>query len=117
MKKDIKKQERRNKIRRRIRSDVFGSAEKPRLCVYKSNNNVYAQLIDDITASTLVSASTINLKKDSSKTEAAGEVGKQIAKDAKENGIEAVVFDRSGYKYHGVVKALAEGAREGGLEF
>ncbi len=117
MKKDIKKQERRDKIRRRIRSDVFGTADKPRLCVYKSNNHVYAQLIDDITATTLVSASTMDLKKDSTKTEAAGEVGSQLAKEANENGIEAVVFDRSGYKFHGVVKALAEGAREGGLEF
>ncbi len=118
MKKDIKKQQRRNKIRRRIRSTVFGSAEKPRLCVYKSNNHVYAQLIDDITATTLTSASTVDLKKDgSTKTEAAGEVGKKIAKKAQDDGINTVVFDRSGYKYHGVIKALAEGAREEGLEF
>lgn len=117
MKKDIKKQERRSKIRRRIRSSVFGTAEKPRLSVYKSNNHVYAQLIDDITATTLTSASSVDLKGDTSKTETAGEVGKQVAKKAKDKGIDAVVFDRSGYKYHGVVKALAEGAREEGLEF
>lgn len=118
MKKDIKKQERRDRIRRRIRADVFGTANKPRLCVYKSNNHVYAQLINDFEADTLASASTLNADTgDLTKTEAAGDVGKQLAENAKDNGIESAVFDRSGYKYHGVVKALAEGAREEGLEF
>lgn len=118
MKKDIKKRERRNKIRRRIRSTIFGSAQKPRLCVYKSNNHVYAQLVDDISSQTLTSSSTINFKsEDSTKTEQAAKVGKDIAEKAQDNGIDAVVFDRSGYKYHGLIKALAEGAREEGLEF
>jgi len=117
MKKDIKKRERRDKIRRRIRSSVFGTANKPRLCVYKSNKHIYTQLIDDFTASTLTAASTVQLGEKLSKKEAAGEAGKKIAEKAKEKGINNVVFDRSGYKYHGVVKALAEGAREGGLNF
>lgn len=118
MKKDIKKRERRDRIRRRIRSTIFGSARKPRLCVYKSNNHVYAQLIDDFSANTITSSSTVNVDgEDITKTEQAAEVGKDIASKAQDNDIDAVVFDRSGYEYHGVVKALADGAREAGLEF
>lgn len=120
--KNTKKQERRNKIRRRIRSTIRGTSKRPRLCVYKSNNHVYAQLVNDLDAVTLASASTNSedMKErfaDSSKTEAAGEIGKIIAEKAQEQGINKAVFDRSGYKYHGVVKALADGAREGGLDF
>ena len=121
MNKDTKKKDRRDKIRRRIRSTIRGTSERPRMCVYKSNSHIYAQLINDLEAVTLASASTNSneLKekfKDKTRTEAAEEVGKILAKNAQEEGINKVVFDRSGYKYHGVVKALAEGAREGGLD-
>jgi large subunit ribosomal protein L18 len=121
MSKYTKKKERRNKIRRRIRSTIRGTADKPRLCVYKSNAHVYAQLINDLDAVTLASVSTNSneMKEqfaDKSRTEAAEVIGGKIAEQAKEQGIEHVVFDRSGYKYHGVVKALADGAREGGLD-
>ena len=122
MSKNLKKRERRNKIRRRIRSTIRGTASKPRLCVYKSNAHVYAQLVNDLDAVTLASVSTSSNEMkdrfaDKSRTEAATELGEMIAEEAKEQGIEHVVFDRSGYKYHGVVKALADGAREGGLDF
>lgn len=105
--------ERRHK---RIRSRVFGTAEKPRLCVYRSNTNIYAQIIDDNQAKTLVSFSS---DKADGKTFMARsiDVGKQIAKLAKEKDIEKVVFDRGGFLYTGKVKALADGAREGGLKF
>ena len=121
MSKNLKKRERRNKIRRRIRSTIRGTASKPRLCVYKSNVHVYAQLVNDLDAVTLASVSTNSneMKErfaDKSRTEAAKELGGMIADEAKEQGIEQVVFDRSGYKYHGIVKALADGAREGGLD-
>lgn len=122
MSKTLKKKERRDKIRRRIRSTIRGTSNKPRLCVYKSNSHVYAQLVNDLDAVTLASASTNSeeMKKQfegKTRTEAAREIGEMIAEKAKEQGIEHVVFDRSGYKYHGVVKALADGAREGGLDF
>lgn len=114
-KKNIKKTkiERRHK---RIRSRIFGTAEKPRLCVYRSNTNIYAQVIDDVQAKTLVSFSS---DKAEGKTfmEKSIEVGKQIAKLAKEKNIGKVVFDRGGFLYTGKVKALADGAREGGLKF
>lgn len=122
MSKYLKKKERRNKIRRRIRSTIRGTADKPRLCVYKSNAHVYAQLINDLDAVTLASVSTNSEEMktqlaDKSRVESAEIIGGKIAEQAKEKGIEHVVFDRSGYKYHGVVKALADGAREGGLDF
>lgn len=122
MNKDTKKKERRDKIRRRIRSTIRGTSERPRLCVYKSNSHVYAQLVNDLDAVTLASASTDSndMKKklqDKSRVESAKEIGAILAKNAQDKGINKVVFDRSGYKYHGVVKALAEGAREGGLDF
>ena len=106
----------------RIRNKINGTAERPRLCVYRSNTNIYAQIIDDTTSCTLIAASTIeeSLKgklKSSSCIEAAKEVGKLIANKAKEKGINTVVFDRSGYIYHGKIKALADAAREAGLEF
>ena len=106
------------KIRRhkRIRARIFGTKEKPRLSVFKSNKHIFAQLIDDDEGKTLVSASDLKMKKNK-KANAALEVGKLIAAKAKELKIETVVFDRGGYKYHGSIKAVAEGAREGGLKF
>ena len=103
----------------RVRTKVSGTAERPRLCVYRSNTNIYAQIIDDVAGNTLVSASTLDkeVKTKNSNVEAAKEVGALIAKRAKENKIVDVVFDRSGYVYHGVVKDLADAAREGGLNF
>jgi large subunit ribosomal protein L18 len=104
---------------RRVRKHVQGTAERPRLAVFRSNKGISAQLIDDLEAKTLAAASWQGLAKSfkGSKTEQATEVGKLLAANAKQAGIEAVVFDRGGYLYHGRVKALAEGAREGGLKF
>ena len=103
----------------RVRNKISGTAERPRLCVYRSNTNLYAQIIDDVAGKTLVSASTLDkeVKTKHSNKEAAKEVGTLIAKRATEKKIKEVVFDRGGYIYHGVVKELAEAAREGGLEF
>ena len=107
------------KRHKRVRSKVSGTPERPRLNVFRSETNIYAQVIDDVNGVTLISASS--LEKDFScegtKTDAARAVGKLIAQRAKDKGIENVVFDRGGYIYHGRVKALAEGAREGGLQF
>ena len=103
----------------RVRTKVSGTAERPRLCVYRSNSNLYAQIIDDVAGNTLVQASTLEkeVKTKKSNIEAAKEVGALIAKRAIAKKIKTVVYDRSGYIYHGVVKELAEAAREGGLEF
>ena len=103
----------------RVRRKISGTAERPRLCVYRSNTNIYAQIIDDVAGKTLVSASTLEkeVKTKKANKEAAKEIGNLIAKRAKEAKISNVVFDRGGYIYHGVVKELAEAAREGGLEF
>ena len=103
----------------RVRTKVSGTAERPRLCVYRSNSNLYAQIIDDVAGITLVAASTLDkeIKTKKSNIEAAKEVGALIAKKAAAKKIKTVVYDRGGYIYHGVVKALAEAAREGGLEF
>ena len=103
----------------RVRTKVSGTAERPRLCVYRSNSNLYAQIIDDVAGNTLVAASTLDkeVKTKKSNVEAAKEVGALIAKKAAEKNIKTVVYDRGGYIFHGVVKALAEAAREGGLEF
>ena len=103
----------------RVRTKVSGTAERPRLCVYRSNTNLYAQIIDDVAGNTLVAASTLDkeVKTKKSNKEAAKEVGALIAKRCKTKKIEEVVFDRGGYIYHGVVKELAEAAREGGLTF
>ena len=110
------------KRRIRVRKKIIGTAQRPRLSVYRSNNQTYAQLIDDGSGVTLVALSTLDtgLKgelKSMRTMEAARRVGKELAERARRNGIEAVVFDRGGYRYHGRVKALAEGAREGGLVF
>jgi large subunit ribosomal protein L18 len=115
----LRKQTRRNSIRKRIRKVLKGTAERPRLSVYRSNKQIYAQLIDDIAGVTLAAASSA--AKDSgmkgNKVEIAKAVGKAIAEKATQSGVKSVVFDRGGYLYHGRVKSLAEGAREGGLEF
>ena len=109
----------RERRHRRVRRKISGTSERPRLCMYRSNTNIYAQIIDDVSGSTLVQASTMDkeVKTKHSNKEAAKEVGTLIAKRATEKKIEEVVFDRSGYIYHGVVKELAEAAREGGLKF
>ena len=112
----------RQRVHDRIRTKVQGTAERPRLNVYRSVNHIYAQIIDDAEGKTLVSASTVLGKKASAKkaggnVASAKEVGKTIATKAKEKGIKKVVFDRGGYLYHGRIKALADAAREAGLEF
>lgn len=110
----------RKRVHARVRKKISGTPDRPRLNVYRSNKNMYAQLIDDTKGETLVSASTIDkdLNVDStSNVEAAKKVGELIAKRAQEKGYKAVVFDRGGYLYHGRVKAVADGARQGGLEF
>ena len=103
----------------RVRRKISGTAERPRLCVYRSNTNLYVQVIDDVAGNTLVSASTLDkdVKTKKANKEAAKELGTLIAKKALDKKIDTVVFDRSGYIYHGVVKELAEAAREGGLKF
>ena len=103
----------------RVRRKISGTAERPRLCVYRSNSNIYVQIIDDVAGNTICQASTLDkeVKTKHSNKEAAKEVGTLIAKKAIEKNIKKVVFDRGGYIYHGVVKELAEAAREGGLEF
>jgi len=103
----------------RVRRKISGTAERPRLCVYRSNTNLYVQIIDDVAGNTLVSASTLDkeIKTKHANKEAAKELGTLIAKKAQDKKITTVVFDRGGYIYHGVVKELAEAAREGGLIF
>ncbi len=102
---------------RRVRGKIAGTAERPRLLVFRSNRGISAQLIDDEAGRTLASASWKAVAPSSKKIEQANAVGKALAESAKKAGIEACVFDRAGYLYHGRVKALAEGAREGGLQF
>jgi large subunit ribosomal protein L18 len=110
--------EARERRHRRIRGKVAGTSERPRLAVFRSNRGIFAQLIDDENRVTLAAASWLQLKSFSgNKTEQAAEVGKQLAGAAKQAGVSGCVFDRGGYLYHGRVKALADGAREGGLEF
>ncbi len=115
----ISKNQRRLRIRRSIRKKISGTAEHPRLSVYKSNKAIYAQLIDDISGHTLVQASSVEISKEKENfnIDDSKKVGSSLAEKAKSEGIENIVFDRSGYQYHGKVKALAEGAREGGLKF
>lgn len=114
----ISRNEKRKKIHRRIRKKISGSSIRPRLCIYRSNGEIYAQVIDDGQGHTLVSVSSRTMKDlKGTKTERSKEVGKALAKMAADKGISGVVFDRGGYLYHGRVKAFAEGAREGGLKF
>ncbi len=115
----LNKVQKRIRIKRRVRGKISGSAELPRLSVYKSNKEIYAQLIDDKSGKTLAAASSREKGVDAkgTKSEVSANVGKAIAEKAKAAGIEQVVFDRNGFVYHGRVKALADGAREGGLQF
>ena len=103
----------------RVRGKISGTAERPRLCVFRSESNIYAQIIDDVAGNTLVSASSVEkgFEGKGGNVEAAKKIGATVAERALQKGIEEVVFDRGGYIYHGRVKALAEGAREGGLKF
>ena len=114
----VNKEQRRLRIRRSIRTKISGTSARPRLSVFRSNKNIYAQLIDDVSGQTLVSVASNNLEATvTSKVQLSLEAGKELAKKAVEKGIMEVVFDRSGYLYHGRVKSLAEGAREAGLKF
>ena len=109
---------RRLRTKRSIRRRVGGTAERPRLTVFRSNRNIYAQLIDDVTGHTLVSASTLEKGHEAPNPITSGEVvGARLAERALNSGIKTVVFDRNGYRYHGRIKSLAEGARSGGLTF
>lgn len=115
----VTKEARRKKIRSRIRGKISGTAERPRLSVYRSNKETYVQLIDDTAGVTLAAASTRDkdFARTGNKSEQGKSVGTILARKAAEKGISSVVFDRGGYLYHGRVKAVAEGAREGGLKF
>ena len=115
----INRKEERTRRHIRVRNKISGTEARPRLCVFRSNNNLYVQVIDDVKGNTLVQASTLDkeVKTKHANCEAAKEVGNLIAKRALEKNIKEVVFDRGGYIYHGVVKELAEAAREGGLQF
>ncbi|MCP9236360.1 50S ribosomal protein L18 [Lewinella sp. JB7] len=113
----LTKLKRRKRIHSRVRKKIQGTADRPRLNIFRSNRYIYAQLIDDVTGNTLASASSFeaNVANEGNKSDQSKEVGKLIAERAKAAGIERAVFDRGGYLYHGRVKSLAEGAREGGL--
>ncbi len=116
----LSKIDRRNKIKQRIRKNIGGTAVKPRMTVFRSNKSISVQLVDDLTGTTLASASSLNkaiAATPGTKTEKAALTGKLIAEAALKSGIDAVVFDRNGYLYHGRVKQLAESAREAGLKF
>ncbi|MFC7338525.1 50S ribosomal protein L18 [Haloferula chungangensis] len=115
----LNRKEVRNRIHRRIRRKVLGTAERPRLAVHYSNQHIYAQIIDDTVGKTLVSASTFDksVEKSASNVACATAVGQLVAERAKEANVSAVVFDRGGHLYHGKIKALAEAAREAGLKF
>ncbi len=112
-----KKTDRRAKIKMGIRKKIRGTAERPRLTVFRSNRGIYAQLIDDIKGVTIASASSLELGKKSVNVENSKSVGKKLAEKAVASGVEAIVFDHNGYLYHGNIKAFADGAREGGLKF
>lgn len=110
------KEQKRLRIKHRVRNKISGTAARPRMSVFRSNKQIYVQIIDDIAAKTLVSASSLGMEK-LPKREQAAKVGEIVAKKALEAGITAVVFDRNGYLYHGRVKEVADGARNGGLKF
>ncbi|UII28884.1 50S ribosomal protein L18 [Fulvivirga maritima] len=113
----LNKHKRRLRIKKGIRNKISGTAEKPRLSVFKSNKGIYAQLIDDTKGHTLLASSSKDIDGEGLNVDVSKNVGLKLAEKAKADGIEKIVFDRSGYLYHGRVKALAEGAREGGLKF
>ena len=113
-----RKTARRQRVKRSVRGKVSGTASRPRLSVFRSNKNIYAQLIDDVAGRTLAAASSLEDGIEADKPiEVGQQVGERLAERAKTAGIDTVVFDRNGYRYHGRVKALAEGARKGGLQF
>lgn len=112
----VTKTERRYKIKLRVRGKIKGTAERPRLTVFRSNKQIYAQVIDDLTGKTLATASSLKLTDKAPKKEIAAKVGELVAKAAQEAGITSVVFDRNGYLYHGRVKELADAARNAGLK-
>jgi large subunit ribosomal protein L18 len=112
-----KNRERRERIKLGVRKKISGTTERPRLSVFRSNTGIYAQIIDDVKGVTLAAASSLELGKKSVNIENSKSVGKKLAEKAVASGIEAIVFDRNGYLYHGNIKAFAEGAREGGLKF
>lgn len=113
----IAKKEKRITRHRRVRAKVFGTEERPRLCVFRSNQHIYAQLIDDKSAATLLSVGDTDLKLKGKKVDTSKQVGLALAEKALSKNIKEVIFERGGYQYHGRVKSLAEGAREGGLKF
>lgn len=113
----ITKNQRRTKIKLRVRRKISGTTERPRLTVFRSNKQIYAQVIDDTTGKTLAAASSVKLTDKTPKKELAAKVGEEIAKNAQAAGVQVVVFDRNGYLYHGRVKELADAARKGGLKF
>ena len=113
----LTKTERRLKIKTRVRGKISGTKECPRLSVFRSNKQIYAQVIDDINGVTLASASSLKVEEKLPKKEIAAKVGEMIASNAKEDGVEKVAFDRNGYLYHGRIKELADAARKGGLKF
>ena len=112
-----KKLQRRRKLKRSIRKKISGTSDRPRLSVYKSNKAIYAQLINDELGNTLAHSNSLEIEEATANIDLAKKVGQNIAEKATANGVSSVVFDRGGYIYHGKVKALAEGAREGGLKF
>ncbi len=116
-KKNSRKLKARSTKKVRIRKKIKGTQERPRLCIFKSLSNIYAQLVDDVAGKTILAVSTLGEVKGKSGKDAAFEVGKLLATKAKDKKIDKVVFDRSGYIYHGRVKAVADGARDGGLNF
>ncbi len=111
------KELRRVRIKKGIRKKITGTAQRPRLSVFRSNTRIYAQIVDDTQGKTLASASSFDVNANKLNIDVAKEVGKKLAENAKNTGISQVVFDRGGYLYHGKVKALADAAREGGLQF
>lgn len=111
------KTDRRHKIKLRVRGKLQGTTERPRLTVFRSNKQIYAQVIDDLTGKTVAAASSLKLTDKAPKKEIAAKVGEMVAKAAQDAGITSVVFDRNGYLYHGRVKELADAARKGGLKF
>ena len=113
----VDKIQRRLKIKKGIRGKISGSAQRPRMTVFRSNKQIYVQLVDDLTGKTLAAASSLKMEDKGAKKELAAKVGEVVAKKAQEAGITEVVFDRNGYLYHGRIKELADAARKGGLKF
>jgi large subunit ribosomal protein L18 len=114
----MKNNERRFRIKKGVRKRISGTPDRPRLSVFRSNKGIYAQIIDDLSGTTLAASSSVDIgQKGKLSIEVSKSVGQKIAEKAKSSGIESIVFDRNGYLYHGNIKALAEGAREGGLKF